>query len=355
MRVAVLGAGLAAGGHLRALRELSGELDLEVVSVATRDEVRAERVRASFPGARRRWPAEAALDDADLALVLTPPDTHLELVRAAAARGVDVLVEKPLDLTSYRAHLLVAATETAGTGLAVCFQHRAKVAGRVLREAVCTGTLGTLVGGSLEVAWWRPQSYYDEPGRGSRGRDGGGVLITQAIHALDLLVWAVGEPRRVVATATSSPIHELEAEDTLTGLLDFGDGVAVSLFATTAAFPGAAERLTLVGSHDTAVLDGPRLALHPNDGTPAWTCGAGGPAGIGPDTTAMPAEWHVRILRDAVTAFRSGAEPLAGGRSALATQTVVEALYTSARTGTWEPVRPRPAASVGALSDGGAE
>ncbi|GAA4966699.1 Gfo/Idh/MocA family oxidoreductase [Pseudonocardia tropica] len=354
MKVAVLGAGLAAGGHLRALHTLAGELDLDVVAVATRDETRAERVRSLFPGAQRRWPAEAALDGADLALVLTPPDTHLELVGAAAARGVHVLVEKPLDLTADRAGRLVAATEAAGTGLAVCFQHRAKEAGRGLKEAVASGALGPLVGGSLEVAWWRPQSYYDEPGRGSHARDGGGVLITQAIHTLDLLVWALGPPRRVVATATRSPVHDLEAEDTVTGLLDFGGGTAVSVFVTTAAFPGAAERLTLAGGRGTAVLDGPRLALHPNDGGPVRTLGTAGPAGIGPDTAEMPAEWHVEILRDAVTAFRAGGEPLASGRSALVTQTVVQALYVSARNGAWEPV-PRPgAARVGALPDGGA-
>lgn len=354
MRVAVLGAGLAAGGHLRALHTLSTELDLEVVSVATRDEARADRVRGLFPAARRRWPAEDALDGVDLALVLTPPDTHLELVGAAAARGVHVLVEKPLDLTADRARRLVTATEAAGTGLAVCFQHRAKDAGRGLREAVAAGALGPLVGGSLEVAWWRPQSYYDEPGRGSHGRDGGGVLITQAIHTLDLLVWALGPPRRVVAAATRSPVHDLEAEDTLTGLLDFGGGTAVSLFVTTAAFPGAAERITLAGGRGTAVLDGPHLALHPNDGGPVRSRGAAGPAGIGPDTAEMPAEWHVEVLRDAVTAFRTGGEPLAGGRSALVTQMVVQALYSSARTGEWEPVPRLRAARVGSLPDGGA-
>lgn len=353
MRVAVLGAGLAAGGHLRALHRLSEELELEVVSVATREEARADRVRGMFPGARRRWPAEDALDDADMALVLTPPNTHLELVRAAAARGVHVLLEKPLDRTADRARLIVEAADVAGTGLAVCLQHRAKDAGRGLREVVTSGAVGSIVGGSLEVTWWRPQAYYDEPGRGSRDRDGGGVLITQAIHTLDLLVWALGPPRRVVATATRSPAHDLEAEDTLTGLLDFGGGTGVSLFTTTAAFPGSAERITLTGSRGTAVLNGPNLELHPNDGAPTRSWGAAGPAGIGPDTDEMPSAWHVGVLRDAVTAFRTGTEPLAGGRSALATQLVVEALYGAARTGAWEPVPVLPAARVGALPDGG--
>lgn len=345
MRVAVLGAGLAAGAHLRAL----AALDAEVVSVATRSPERHARVRRDFPAARRCWPPEEALDGVDLALVLTPPSTHLALVREAAARGVDVVVEKPLEVSATRALALVQAAERAGIGLAVCYQHRAKPAGRRLRRLGESGELGTLVGGSVEMAWWRPQSYYDEPGRGDLARDGGGVLITQAIHALDLLVWSFGMPRRVLAVAGRSPVHSLEAEDTLTALLDYGDGAAVSLFATTAAAPGAPERLTVVGSAATATLRGPLLELHrPGGDARSWGEpegtgeGSGEGSGIDADTSLMPAQWHTAVLRDAVAAFAAGAEPLASGRSALRTQWVVQALYDAAAADAWVDVPGRP-------------
>jgi UDP-N-acetyl-2-amino-2-deoxyglucuronate dehydrogenase len=126
----------------------------------------------------------------DLVIVASPADTHLDAVTLAATRRVDVIVEKPLHTRLDRAEELVATAAKAGIGLAVCLQHRAKPAGRALREL--TGQLGELTGGSVSVPWWRPQSYYDEPGRGTYARDGGGVLMTQAIHALDLFLSVVG-------------------------------------------------------------------------------------------------------------------------------------------------------------------
>lgn len=334
-RVAVLGAGLAAGPHLAAL-ERAG---CEVVTVATRSEERAARVRARFPGARRCWPPETALvDGVDLALVLSPPSTHVELVRAAAERGIDVLVEKPLEIGLARADELVRVAEEAGIGLAVCFQHRAKAAGRMLHELFTGGELGTLVGGSVNVHWWRPQSYYDEPGRGTYARDGGGVLITQAVHVLDLFLWTAGPPRRVVAHAGTSALHRLEAEDTLGAVLDYGDGRIVTLYATTAAPPGRDEQITLAGSAGTAVLTGGELVLHRKAGPAAETVASEAGSATAADPSLMPSGWHQAILDDALAAFAGRREPLAGGRSALATQRVIAALYASAAEGRWVDV-----------------
>jgi UDP-N-acetyl-2-amino-2-deoxyglucuronate dehydrogenase len=337
MRVALLGAGLSAGAHLKAIQAIGAT----VTSVATRSEERFGRVRELFPGARQLWPPRRALDDRpDLVLVLTPPDTHLELVTATAERGLDVLVEKPLEITAERARRLVEIAEAAGIGLAVCFQHRAKEAGRALHELTSDGSLGELVGGTLSVNWWRPQAYYDEAGRGTLARDGGGVLITQAIHGLDLLVWSVGAPRRVVALTGRSPVHTLEAEDSIAALLNYGGGAAVSLYATTAASPGTPERLTLVGGRATAVLDGPRLDVWEVGGRASRSWGAEGPSGIDADTNLMPAQWHTELLRDAVAAFDQGRQPLASGRSALDTQLVVEALYRAGGSPSWVDVAP---------------
>ena len=351
MRIGLLGAGLSVGAHLKAIQAIGAT----VTGVATRSEERFGRVHALFPGAGQFWPPERALDDRpDLVLVLTPPDTHLELVTAAAERGLDVLVEKPLEITADRARQLVELAEAAGIGLAVCFQHRAKEAGRALRQLTRDGTLGDLVGGTLSVNWWRPQSYYDEPGRGTLGRDGGGVLITQAIHALDLLVWSVGVPRRVVALTGRSPVHTLEAEDSIAALLDYGGGAAVTLYATTAASPGTPERLTLVGGRATAVLDGPRLDVWEIGGQVSRSWGVEGPSGIDADTNLMPAQWHTALLRDAVSAFDQRREPLASGRSALDTQLVVEALYRSGGSTSWVDVVPAgtPSATLRARTEG---
>jgi UDP-N-acetyl-2-amino-2-deoxyglucuronate dehydrogenase len=336
-RVAVLGAGLAAQPHLVALQEEG----CAVVAVATRDESRAARVRSRFPGVRRCWPPEAALEDADLALVLSPAGTHLELVRAAASRGCDVLVEKPLDVSLPRAAELVRATEEAGVGLAVCYQHRAKAAGRRLQDLFASGELGGLTGGTVLVPWWRPQEYYDEPGRGTYERDGGGVLITQASHALDLFLWTVGLPRRVMALAGTSA-HRMEAEDTLGAILDYGDGRIVTLHATTAAYPGRDEQLTISGSRGTAVLTGAELAVCRAPGEPPEILATETASATAADPSLQPAGWHHTILRDALAAFADGREPLAGGRSALRTQEVIAALYSSAAGSGWVAVEGLP-------------
>jgi UDP-N-acetyl-2-amino-2-deoxyglucuronate dehydrogenase len=333
-RVAVIGAGLGAAAHLRALREM----DCPVVAVATRDPGRAAAVRDLLPGTPICWPASEALDAGPtLAIVASPAGTHLDVVREAADRGIHVLVEKPLDARLDRAEEIVAVTRARGVGLAVCLQHRAKPAGRALRSLVGGGGLGRITGGAVSVPWWRPPSYYDEPGRGTYARDGGGVLINQAIHPLDLFIAAVGAPTRVYARATRT-LHRLEAEDTVSAVLDYAGWLA-PVHATTAAFPGRDEELWVSGTAGTVVLRGAELIRFDGSGADPTTLVADpGGASTAADPAGMPTAFHRALIEDAVEAFATGREPIAGGPSALITQRVVAAAYRSARLGEW--VRP---------------
>jgi UDP-N-acetyl-2-amino-2-deoxyglucuronate dehydrogenase len=331
VKVVVVGAGNGAGAHLRALREMGAE----VTAVVTGHPDRRAAALALFPGARVDWPATVALDrGADLAIVASPANTHLDVVRAAAERGIDVVVEKPLEASLDRAEELVRVA--AGIGLAVCFQHRAKPAGRALRAFVDAGGLGTFTGGAVSVPWWRPGSYFTE-GRGTYARDGGGVLVTQAIHTLDLFLSVVGIPERVSAH-TSRTVAPMEAEDTIAGVLDYGWGRLVGVHATLAAYPGRDEELWVAGTAGSAVLRAGQLERHHDGGVEVLV--ADHEASTAVDPSAMPTAWHRALLEDAVDAFRSGREPLAGGASALATQRVVAALYRSAAaSGAPGPVR----------------
>jgi len=330
-RVVVIGAGNGAGAHLRALREL----DWAVTAVVTGHPERRAAALAVFPGAHVDWPATEALErGADLAVIASPANTHLELVREAAARGIDVVVEKPLEVRLDRAEELVRVARDAGIGLAVCLQHRTKPAGRALRALVDSGALGTFTGGSVSVPWWRPASYFAEPGRGTYARDGGGVLITQAIHTLDLLLWVLGAPVRVRAECGRAT-QPMEAEDTVTGVLDYGGGRLVPVYATLAAYPGRDEELTVSGTAGTAYLCGAELLRFPTPGAEPEVVTAGDAASTAVDPSAMPTSWHRALLADAIDAFREGREPLASGPSALSTQRVVAAMYESARTGDW--------------------
>jgi predicted dehydrogenase len=325
LKVVVVGAGNGASAHLRAL----GDIDAEVTAVVTGHPRRRAAALALFPRASVDWPATEALRrGADLAIVASPANTHLEIVREAAARGIDVVVEKPLAANGNDAEALVKTVQDKGTGLAVCFQHRAKPAGRALRALVRSGALGTFTGGAISVPWWRPAEYFAEPGRGTYARDGGGVLITQAIHTLDLLLWAAGRPRRVWAR-TGRVVQPLEAEDTIAGVLDYGDGRLVTLHATLAAYPGRDEELWLAGTEGTTVVHGGSLTHN------GMTVVDDEAASTAVDPSAMPTAWHRALLQDAVEAFRTGREPLASGPSALVTQRVVAALYRSAAIGGW--------------------
>jgi predicted dehydrogenase len=331
LRVVVIGAGFAAGAHLRALHQMGAR----VTAVVTAHPHRRAAALAMFPEAHVDWPAPEALRrGADLAIVASPSDTHLDLVLEAATRGVDVIVEKPLDARLDRAEELVRLAERTGIGLAVCLQHRAKPAGRALRSLMDSGALGTFVSGTVTVPGWRPASYYDEPGRGSYARDGGGVLISQAIHTLDLFVSVVGPPLRASARQ-SRAIQPMEAEDTIGGVLDYGEGRLVSVFATVAAYPGRDEELWVSGTTGTALVRGADL-LHyraPNGDPEVLVGDAAGSTAV--DPSAMPTAWHRSLLEDALESFATGREPIASGPSALVSHRVVAALYESARTGGW--------------------
>ncbi|RZJ03995.1 MAG: Gfo/Idh/MocA family oxidoreductase, partial [Haliea sp.] len=265
LRIAVIGAGLGSSPHFKSLDDLSDEV--EVAWVYARDAARL--ATTPVPGqAQRTSRLEDILEDAGVraVMVLTPPHTHLELTRALALAGKHVLVEKPLEIDLGRATELVEVCEAAGVTLAIMLQHRMREAARSLAALVQSGELGPLVSARASVRWWRPQSYYDEPGRGTLARDGGGVLMTQAIHTLDLLLSLTGLPERITAHASTSAVHRMECEDTAAALLHYAGGAIGMVEATTAAYPGFPECIELNAANGTATLQGGELRVAFADG-----------------------------------------------------------------------------------------
>ena len=192
--------------------------------------------------------------------ILSPPNTHLELVQRAAAAGKHILLEKPLEITTARAEELVRSAKAAGVTLGVVLQHRFRPAGERLKAIIDGGSLGTIVNCSTTIRLWRPQSYYDEPGRGVRARDGGGVLLTQGIHTLDLMLSLVGPVNEVTGYAITSPVHRMETEDMVAAAVRFANGALGVIDATTTAYPGSAERIDIVGEKGSASLAGTSLS-----------------------------------------------------------------------------------------------
>ncbi len=328
LRIAIIGLGMAVAPHARSLLELSDRL------VVTHAHSRSEPRRADF-AAKYGFPVTENIDtvfsdpDVDAVLLLTPPNTHLELVQRAAAAGKHVLLEKPLDITLARAEALVSSAEQANVILGVVLQNRFRPGAEALHGVVSDGRLGRIVSASARIATWRPQSYYDEPGRGTRARDGGGVLLTQAIHTLDLLVALAGLPTRVTAYATTSPVHSMETEDLVSAALRFENGALGTFSATTCAYPGFPEQIEIVGELGTAMLSGPALALDFHDGTSLHVGQDDLGGGTGADPMAFSHQAHRALLVDFVDAILAGRPPRISGREALNAHYLIEALLAS--------------------------
>jgi predicted dehydrogenase len=320
--VAVIGLGPASQPHARSLLELADKADVRWA--ASRSPERTAVFAENFP-----FPVtndlEAAITDPAVGavIVLTPPAAHLDVAERCFAAGKHVLVEKPLELTASRGERLVAAGRQAGRRLGVVLQHRFRPASLKLREIIRSGRLGEIEAGSMNVPWWRPQSYYDEPGRGTMARDGGGVLLTQAIHTLDLFRSLVGVSTVVAAEARTTGLHRMETEDYVAALVRLGNGAPGTITATTAFAPGHPERIEIIGRKGSAHLVGGALRVHYLDGTEEIVQ-AEGSTGSGANIMDFPIDAHRALIGEFLDACRENRDPAITGEDALASQQLVD-------------------------------
>ena len=329
-RIAVIGAGMAIPPHADSLLELADRV--EVAGVFSRERERLDRLAARYP-----FPVTDALEplladrSIEAVLVLTPPTTHLELVERAAAAGKHVLLEKPVEVTATRAERLVETAERAGITLGIVLQHRFRPNSLKLEALIRSFALGEIAAASASIRWWRPQSYYDEPGRGTKARDGGGVLLTQAIHSLDLFQSLAGPIAEVTGFAGTSALHRMETEDIVCAGIRFANGALGTIDATTASHPGFPERLELVGTRGTAVLNGGVLELYWQDGRTESFAGER-LLGGGADPMAFSHAHHCAVLRDFLDALDDKRPPKVSGREALKVHRLIDALLRSSET-----------------------
>jgi len=339
-RIAVIGLGMAVTPHAKSLVDLRDRV--EVAGAYSPTAARRNAFAARFP-----FPVtddlEALIEDPtiDTALLLTPPRTHLPLVERLAAAGKHVLVEKPIEATTPRAEASVAACANARVKLGVVFQHRFHAAARLLTARVRSGELGDIAAASVSARWWRPQSYYDVPGRGTVERDGGGVMLTQAIHIFDLFLSLV--PRAIEATAfsTTTRLHRMETEDFAAGALKFENGAVGAIDASTATYPGFPERMELVGTRATAVYVRGKVEIFFHDGR-RESLGAELPVGLAADPMEAPNDAHRNLLIEFFDALDAGRDTVNNGREGLRVHYLIDALLQSAREGVACAVRDLP-------------
>ncbi len=333
IRIGLLGCGNISDTHARAAALVP---DVEVVAYWGRDPAKVSALAQRYGGKGCR-----TLDEflghrpMDLVVVGTPSGVHAEHAQAAAQQGLHVLVEKPLDVTTARIDGLTAECDRAGVKLGVIYQDRAAPDLNWLKRLIARGGLGRPIVASARVRWYRPPEYYaGSRWRGTWGLDGGGALMNQGIHTIDLLLWLLGDVDRVYAT-TRTASHAIAVEDTAAACLEFAGGAVATLEATTAAYPGLPRRVELTGSEGTIVVERDRvvsvelrtpLEAPAHDGEPSGNASASSPV-------VADARGHARVLQDFVAAITSGAAPLCDGREGRRSVALVEAMYRSARAG----------------------
>ena len=294
----------------------------------------AERYGADWVAA---YENAVARPDVDIVAVCTPSGTHLEVAVAAAQAGRHLLVEKPIEITLKRADAIIEAARKAGVILACVFPRRFALGARKAKEALEAGRLGRLSLADVYVKWHRPQSYYDHNWRGTWQWDGGGALMNQSIHYIDLIQWLVG-PVQSVFGRTATLSHEMETEDTASAVLTFKNGAIGVVQGATSCWPGDVARTELHGSQGTIVLEDGRIVL--------WKLADAEPGeeermlrleerqgSAAADPVAIGYEMHRRQVVDLVEAIRDNRPPTIEGAEARRAVEIIRAIYRSAAAG----------------------
>ncbi len=333
--IGIVGTGNISRTHLRAAAELE---DVKTAAIyGPRTEEAEELAREFGATAYADWNSFLDHRPMDFVALGSPSGLHARQGIDAAGRGLHVLTEKPIDITVERAGALVQACRQQDRKLGVFFQDRVKTDTLRLRSWIQKGLLGNISLVSAQVRWYRPPEYYAQSDwRGTVAMDGGGALMNQGVHTVDLMLWLLGPVRRVMAL-TATQLHRIEVEDTVAALLEFESGALGTLEASTAAFPGYPRRLAISGSEGTVILEHDRLTsvdlrTLPEDGRLE---GKGDSNQSASSAVVSDTSGHRLLLENFVQAMQGKAALCCSGQEALSSVALVRAVYESARSGGW--------------------
>jgi UDP-N-acetyl-2-amino-2-deoxyglucuronate dehydrogenase len=335
----IIGCGLIARFHARAIAEVRGA---KLVACYDRTPEKADAF-AWAQGGRGYHDLGALLADpaVDVLTIATASGAHAEPAVAAAKAGKHVIVEKPLEITLKRCDQIISACEKAGVRMAAIFPSRFHDASQELKRAVEAQRFGRLTLGDAYVKWFRTQEYYDSGAwRGTWQLDGGGALMNQAIHSVDLLQWLMGDVAEIRACTATLAHKRIAVEDTAVASLRFANGALGVIEATTAAWPGYLKRIELHGSQGSAVIEEEDIvkwdfaAKDRRDAAifrqmAAKKSGGGGAA----DPAAIGHQAHAKQFRDFVEAIQKNRPPLIDGREGRRAVEIILGIYKSAETG----------------------
>ncbi|MBX2837619.1 MAG: Gfo/Idh/MocA family oxidoreductase [Gammaproteobacteria bacterium] len=335
--VAIIGVGMVSKTYLDAISKTQLPIKLTGALGSSADSsqrfIESNRLDKEIIAAYKDIEALLADNSVDFVCLNTPPNARIELVDALISAGKPILMEKPIERSLASARQLVEACQSANLPLGIMLQHRARPSATLLKRKLNEESFGELRAAEICVPWWREQSYYDEPGRGSYERDGGGVMISQAIHTLDLALQFTGDVETVSAFSATTKFHQMEAEDFVNGGLRFINGAVGTAFMSTASFPGRTESIHLHYENVSVQLESNLLTLSWHDGR-TETLGESAASGAGADPMAFTSDWHRFMIENFYEVVLGNAEPIASAESALQVHRVIDALERSAHSGT---------------------
>ncbi|MCX7788147.1 MAG: Gfo/Idh/MocA family oxidoreductase [Spirochaetes bacterium] len=339
MNFGIIGTGLIADFHARAIKEIPGCRIVACMDVVPE---RANAFSAKYGcTAYSELPRFLKHPDLEIVTVCTPSGTHMEAAVQAAQAGKHLIVEKPIEITLERIDAIIEACEKNGVTLSGVFMSRYHEGAKLLKQAVIGGRFGRLTMGSAYIKWWRSQEYYDKGGwKGTKRYDGGGALMNQGIHAVDLLQWFMGPVDSVLSYCATLGHERIEVEDTAVAALRFKNGALGVIEGSTAAYPGFLKRIEICGVGGSVILEEESFKCWqfaselPEDASirerfaPRATSGGGAA-----DPAAIGYLGHKLQFEDVVTSIRQGKRPSVDGQEARKAVEIILAIYRSAELG----------------------
>lgn len=335
----IVGCGMIADFHAKALADTPGA---ELVACCDRSGERAkafgEKMGIPYYGSVEEMIADPKVDAVTIG---TPSGAHMEPAIVAAEAGKHVVVEKPLEVTLEKCDKIIEACEKAGVKLSVTFQSRFHKSSQLIKQAVDEKRFGTVTMGDAYVKWFRTQEYYDSGAwRGTWALDGGGALMNQAIHTVDLLTWVMG-PITEVTACTATLAHErIEVEDVVVATVRFANGALGVIEASTAAFPGSLKRIEISGSHGTAVLEEEDIKTwefsemtDEDHRIQKEMIGQNETGGGAADPAAIGHHGHTKVFADFTEAIENDGTPSVDGAEGRRSVEIIIAIYRAAESG----------------------
>lgn len=330
----VVGCGVISDTHIKAIQTLP---NAELIAVCdTREE--AAKAKAEQYGCA--WYTDFAemlkRDDIHVCNIVVPSGLHARLGVQCLEAGKHVICTKPIDITLENIDALIETADRKGLLVGATHQSRSFSVYRRLKEAIEQGRLGKLLYGSAIVPWYRSEEYYSDGWHGTKKLDGGGALINQSIHYIDLLLWMMGEPVQVFGFADNLGHKNIEVEDCANAVIKFASGAQGMIQGTTCTYKGHPQRLEIHGTKGNVIIAGDQMQLWEVEGEETeYNPGEGAAGGssdpkMGMQGEAVPA--HAEQIGDLLAAASEGRQPALNGREARRAVELISAIYKASET-----------------------